>query len=53
MCHNELCDLSAESHADFVGVPEVDSGVDAGINDLLNPLIECLPLTSDAGHCHR
>jgi hypothetical protein len=50
---HELCDLSAESHADFVGVPEVDPGVDTGINDFLNALIERLPLSRDAGHGHR
>src|SRR5436190_1419741 len=43
-----MSDLSALSRTDYIGRTKVNPGIDASIDNLLDSLVECGPLASDA-----
>jgi len=53
MGHDELSHLAPLARAYNVRVSEMDPGVYAGVDDLLNSFVKGSPLTGDAGKCDR
>ena len=51
MGENKMADLFSLSGTNLVRVSEVNSRIDARVNDLVNPFAKGLPLTRDARNC--